>query len=476
MFTKFTALRLSSAAFLFLFVLSSLNASSLFGPIRIYKSGVTWETSVAVGDVNGDGNLDLLTIGENAMDYGIAEVGVLLATADGKFGHVWTYYSGGTFPVAIALADVNGDGNLDVLVANFENIGLLLGNGDGTFQGAQKIFGSNRVHGIALADLNGDGKLDLLLATDSAAEVRLGNGDGTFQPAQYYASSGDAIATADVNGDGKLDMLMAHGGLYVLLGNGDGTFQSAAVYPSGGAGPNSLRVTDVNGDGNSDLVVSNWVSSNVGVLLGNGDGTFQPAQTYDSGGREAMTLVVEDFNGDGKPDLAVANIYGKTDFKSVVGVLLGNGDGTFQAAQTFSIGGFGAALIAVGNLTGSNMPDLLVSRCRIIRHCVEGLLVVLPNTTKGFITNTTLSSSLNPSHYGQAVTFTVTVSSAGPAPTGKVKFFDGTTGVGTVALSGGIATLTKSKLALGTHSITAQYLGDAFTAKSASPVVSQLVQ
>jgi hypothetical protein len=474
MFTKFTALRLCSAAFLLLFALSSLNASSLFEHIRLYKSGVAIESSVAVGDVNGDGKPDLLTAGAFSFDDVDGEVGVLLATGKGKFGSFATYNAGGAAPSAIALGDVNGDGRLDVVVSNYNNIGVLLGNGDGTFQTAQS-FGSG-ANAIALADVNGDGKLDLLLATNNTAEVRLGNGDGTFQTAQNYASWGYAIAAADVNGDGKLDMIMASAGIDVLLGNGDGTFQSAQVYPSGGNWPHSICVADVNGDGMPDLVVANLASSNVGVLLGNGDGTFQAVQTYDSGGGEADTIVVGDLNGDGKPDLAVANHYTKIGGTSLVGVLMGNGDGTFQVAQTFTTGGVDGGAIAIGNLTGSSMPDLVVSRCRAIRYCVEGMLGVLPNTTKGFITATSLSSSLNPSNYGQAVTFTASVTSAGPTPTGKVWFKDGTTGIGMVTLSGGVATLTKSKLAVGTHPITAQYLGDAASAKNTSSVLDQVVR
>ncbi len=473
MFTKFTTFRLCSTAFLFLFAVSSLNASSLFGHVKLYKSGVTLESSIAIADVNGDGNPDLLTVGE-PYDYAFGEIGVLLGTGKGKFGSFATYYTGGTYPTSIALGDVNGDGHVDVVVANYENIAVLFGNGNGTFQAAQN-FGSG-AKAVALADVNGDGKLDLLVATDNSVEVRFGNGDGTFQAAQDYGTGGYMIAVADVNGDGTLDMLVTTDGVSVLLGNGDGTFQPPQDYSSGGNSPQSIYVHDVNGDGKPDLIVANLLSNNVGVLLGNGDGTFQPVQTYDSGGFYAAAVVAADLNGDGIPDLAVANEYGGVSGKSVVGVLLGNGDGTFQAAQTVSPGVSGSGTIAAAHVTGSGMPDLVVSGCRAIRHCVDGIFAVLPNTTTGIATATALSSSLNPSKHGQAVTFTATVSSPGPTPTGKVKFMDGTTSLGSVALSGGIATVTKSKLAVGTHPITAQYLGDAANAKSTSPVLNQVVQ
>jgi hypothetical protein len=95
---------------------------------------------------------------------------------------------------------------------------------------------------------------------------------------------------------------------------------------------------------------------------------------------------------------------------------------------------------------------------------------------EGYPTTTALSSSPNPSQSGQAVTFTVQVSSSGPVPTGKVKFLDGTTTIGSAALSGGLAKFTSSTLAVGTHPITAEYLGDAVSDKSTSPVVNQVVQ
>ena len=473
MYTKLTTFRLCSTAFLFLFAVSSLNASSLFGHVKLYKSGVTLESSIAIADVNGDGNPDLLTVGE-PYDYAFGEVGVLLGTGKGKFGSFATYYTSGTYPTSIALGDVNGDGHADVVVANYENIAVLFGNGDGTFQAAQ-TFGSG-VKAVALADVNGDGKLDLLVAADNSVEVRFGNGDGTFQAAQNYGTGGYMIAVADVNGDGTLDMLVTTDGVSVFLGNGDGTFEPPQDYASGGNSPQSIFVHDVNGDGKPDLIVANLLSNNVGVLLGNGDGTFQPVETYDSGGFYADAAVAADLNGDGIPDLAVANEYGGVSGKSVVGVLLGNGDGTFQAAQTVSLGVSGSSTIAAADVTGSGMPDLIVSGCRAIRHCVDGMFAVLPNTTTGIVTATALSSDLNPSKHGQAVTFAATVSSPGPTPTGKVKFMDGTTSLGSVALSGGIATVTKSKLAVGTHPITAQYLGDAAHAKSTSPVLNQVVQ
>ena len=473
MSSKVVASRAGSLAFLLLCALSSLDASSLLGRAKLYPTGGTMPGPVAVGDVNGDGRPDLLMVDPCAWsgyEYCSGSgVGVALSTSKGKFKYSSMYLTGGTWATSIALGDVNRDGRLDVVVANFENIGVLLGNGDGTFQGARTFGSGSNANAIALADVNGDGKLDLILGSDN---LFLGNGDGTFQPTQSYGSGGNGIAVADVNGDGRPDMLFAGDGVSVVLGNGDGTFQPAQNYPSGGYWPYSIYVADVNGDGKLDAVVANYASSNVGVLFGNGDGTFQPAQTLDPGGFSPDAVVVADLDADGKADIAVLNQYSD----AAVGVLLGNGDGTFQAAQMFDVGGPGAGGMAVGNLSGSGMPDLVVSTCRAVRHCVKGFFSVLVSTTKGFITTTALNSNLNPSEYGQTVTFTAVVSSLGPTPTGRVKFIDGTKGLGTVALSGGVAKLAKAKLAVGTHPITAQYLGDAANAGSTSPVLNQIVQ
>ena len=204
-----------------------------------------------------------------------------------------------------------------------------------------------------------------------------------FSEAPEFGSGGiiaHSIALADVNGDGKPDMLVANecasssncndGVVGVLLGNGDGTFQAAVSYDSGGRDALSIAVADVNGDGKPDLLVANLCVSNsncsngtVGVLLGNGDGTFQAAVSYGSGGATANFIEVADVNGDGKPDLLVANLCVSSSNcpDGEVGVLLGNGDGTFQAAVSYGSGGYGAYSIAVADVNGDGKLDLLVA-------------------------------------------------------------------------------------------------------------------
>src|SRR5208283_5384452 len=325
-----------------------------------------------------------------------------------------TYSSGGGGPISVAVADVNGDGNPDVLVANSgsNTVGVLLGNGDGTFQ-PPVTYGSGgcSASSVAVADVNGDGKPDLLVTNwtsncvngDGTVAVLMGNGDGTFQTAVVYSVyPGDSVsvAVADLNGDGKPDVAVAQqwaGDVAVMLGNGDGTLQLPVFYPMGNDAI-SVAIADVNGDSKPDLVLAREGGGSVCVLLGNGDGTFQPAACYGSGNPAASWVAVADVNGDGQPDLAVAD--GGYGNNGAVGVLLGNGDGTFQAAVVYGSGGASPSCVALADVNGDGLPDLILSN-----GDSGNVGVLLNNTGPHTSTTTTLAALPNPSVYGQAVTF-----------------------------------------------------------------------
>ena len=190
-------------------------------------------------------------------------------------------------------------------------------------------------------------------------------------------------------------------------------------------------------------------------------------------------------NGDGKPDLVVANCSSSSSDCSggggTVGVLLGNGDGTFQTAVTFGSGGNTPFWVAVEDLNGDGKPDIVAANCASnVCGAAPGTLGVLINTSLT-PTATALTSSPNPSKFGQTVTFTATVTAQAGfdkgTPTGTVSFFDGTTKMGTSNVdSSGVATLTSTTLAVGTDSITATYSGDTNFVTSTSPAVQQVVQ
>ena len=189
----------------------------------------------------------------------------------------------GSEPVALVTGHFNGDGHTDRAVANknSNNVSILLGNGDGTFQSPVTYPVGSSPTALVTGDFNGDGRTDLAVANQNSNDVSilLGNGDGTFQNQVTYAvgSSPTAIVAGDFTGDGRTDLAVANFGsnnVSILLGNGNGTFQNQVTYPVGSQ-PDALVTGDFTGDGRTDLAVANSGSNNVSILLGNGNGTFQ---------------------------------------------------------------------------------------------------------------------------------------------------------------------------------------------------------
>jgi hypothetical protein len=323
--------------------------------------------SLAVGDFDGDGHLDLAVANSGCSGWWCepsrpGSVSVLLGNGDGTF-QARVDYGAGDWTNSLATGDLNGDGYLDLAVANGEShtFSIYLGNGDGTFQPGVDYGGISSSTYMAIGDFDEDGHLDLVMPGDrSRLSIFLGNGDGTFQAPASDAGFADAVVVEDFNGDHHLDLTTVHtdrNKVSIVFGNGDGTFQAPLTYLAG-TDPQSVATEDFNGDGHVDLAVANAGSNNVSVLLGNGDGAFQTAVNYGAGDNP-YSVAIGDFNGDGHSDLAVANSAYDTRGTSNVSVLLGNGDGTFQARVDYGAGDWPHS-VAIGDFDGDGHLDLAV--------------------------------------------------------------------------------------------------------------------
>lgn len=468
-----------------------------FRPFQIYGTGSNSAGPVAVADVNGDGKPDLL-VGNIGSATSNGSLGVLLGNGDGTFQAVKTYTVGGYNVASLAVVDINKDGRPDVLVAQQAGVSILLGNGDGTFR-APKILPIANLKTLTVADVNGDGNPDLLLAIGCGypcegpgVGVLLGNGNGTFGTLQKFSSYliPFYIIAGDVNNDGKLDVLIYENTVPsyvgVFLGDGKGGFQFQNSYAAGGFGETAqvpMAVADLNMDGNLDVITANDCVSldcphgNLGVLLGTGSGGFDTVQRITStGGWRGGAVAVADINRDGVPDLLVSNPcnnFSLCDYPTV-GVLLGKGDGTFLPAQGYNTGGaaFGYGQIAVADVNGDGTPDVFVTVGADGISSGGGTVSVLLSL---FDTTTSLAISQAHTIYGQPVTLTATVGTNGPvAPTGSVVFLAGKTQVGVVALTGNTAAITKA-LPAGNLTISATYRGDTLSVKSTSTSLSETV-
>jgi FG-GAP-like repeat len=322
--------------------------------------------ALVAADFNSDGKLDFAVVSSSA-DI----VTIVLGNGDGTFQAPGAY-STGRGPSALVAADFNGDKRIDLAITNFyaNSVSILLGKGDGTFQAkADYPTGATPV-AIAVGDFNGDGVADLAVVNrdDSTVSILLGNGDGTFRAGVTFDSSvtvpaePTGIIAADFNGDNVLDLAVCNNNnsVCVFQGNGDGTFQGAnlnqvpAAASSNQSALSAIAAGDFNGDQKLDLAVAQFNGGEVWILIGNGDGTFEAPVGY-SVGNGPVALASGDFDKDGVTDLAVVNLIDWT-----VSVLLGNGDGTFQTAINFATGLEPDDVVA-GDFNGDGNLDLAVT-------------------------------------------------------------------------------------------------------------------
>jgi hypothetical protein len=493
------------------------NGDGTFQSPVVYPSVGYLITDIAVADLTGNGKPDLLVAGGTG-------IGVYRGNGDGTF-QPFVLFSFDEFgPNSMIARDINGDGKVDLIIGGTNAPGLLvlIGNGDGTFQSpvAYSSGGSsNYVPKIILGDVNDDGKPDLLVSTatfgvGATVGVLLGNGDGTFQPSVTYPSGAVFdlwLAVADLNGDGKNDVVVANGnpaniGILLnntgehgpttttLVSNANPAFLSQDVFytaivtnESGKAITRSVVFQDGGGEIATVPVVGNQATYMVSYLKV-GIHTITAVYTGDVSNLGSTSPSITEYAE--RFPIKTTMTLTSTGSPSVVGRPV-----TFTAAVTWNGGPIpngqavvfeddGKVLATVplaGGTASYTTLALTVSTHHIkASYAANATFKTSAETISQIVerhaTTTVLSASPNPSIHSQAITFTAIVSTAGRIlPTGKVLFKDGTQSLNTKTLSGGVATLTKSNLALGTHSITATYEGDVEAGASASPAVIEVV-
>jgi PKD repeat protein len=329
---------------------------------------------IAAADFNGDGFPDIAVTSASTNS-----VDILINNGNGTFAPA-VPYPANFGPRFLVLGDFNNDGRIDMAVTSFDRaftiaeVSVLPGNGDGTFGAPlnSMIIPGASAGGLAVADFNNDGSLDLAVSYFSPTGaggvlgVLLGNGDGTFQTPITTAAGGNAgqLVAGHFNGDANADVAFLDADpttfaqrVDVFLGSGDGTFQPPGFFPTGSATEDGVVAADFNRDGNLDVAVTNDCIPEVDILLGNGDGTLQGSMIFPSlpSGCFSSNLASGDVNGDGIPDLAVART------GSTVDILLGFGDGTFGAPIPLTPIGQYPIYPAIADFNGDGRLDLAVT-------------------------------------------------------------------------------------------------------------------
>lgn len=340
------------------------NAPGTFGSFaaKTDYAGPTGEQAVAVADVNRDGRPDAIVIGTTVP----TGVGVCLGNGLGGLGAP-TYFTTAANPDAVAVADLDMDGDLDMAVAcNSGFVSVLLGNGSGSFTpvlGGDVSLQGEIPTAIAVGDFYPDGVLDLATADEATNSVALllgtGSGEFIFSDLVPDESGPRSIATADVNRDGQVDIITANHSSndVAVLYNSGGGFAPLFSNPLVGLAPTAIAVGDFNRDGVPDLAVTHETTGadQVAVLLASGDGfSFVPAVNYPTPDIP-QAVAVSDVDKDGDDDLVVVSRSA-----NLVSVLMGNGTGTFAPRVDYATGTLPGG-VAVGDLNLDGRPDILVS-------------------------------------------------------------------------------------------------------------------
>ncbi|MCH7959128.1 MAG: VCBS repeat-containing protein [Candidatus Hydrogenedentes bacterium] len=333
-----------------------------FGTSTQYTTGPDprW---LSFGDVDGNGTLDAVTAN---FQYGADSISILPGLGDGSFG-TRTDHATDIAPTSAHLVDLDGDGKMDIVVSNainyaFGSISIMMGEGDGSFPTRTDYATSTFPHFVTLGDLDGDGALDAVVVNflSDGISVFPGLGDGSFGTRTDYAtgSAPRSAALGDLNADGALDVVVANlesDNVSVMLGLGDGSFGAKIDYVTGTL-PISVALGDFNRDGTLDLAVANNRSNDLSILPGTGDGSFGTRTDYPAGHRP-YSLILGDLNNNGILDAVVTNLSGSW---GAISVLIGNGDGSFNARKEY-LSGTAPRSVALGDLDGNGSLDAIVA-------------------------------------------------------------------------------------------------------------------
>ncbi len=288
-------------------------------------------------------------------------------------------YPVGDEPWSVVGADLDGDGDIDLVTANwrFGDVSVLKNRGNGTFAAAVSYSVGTNPRLAVVADLDGDNDVDVAVANNGSANVSIlkNNGDGAFAPAVEY-SAGDhpySVYAAKLDLDSDVDLVIANyyaNTVSVLKNNGNGTF-TEPVASNVEAFPVSIVAVDLDSDGDSDLAVANFGNASVSVLKNYGNGTFAPRANFATRGSGPWSVTASDLDGDDDVDLAVANHYDAN-----VSVLKNNGNGTFAQAVTYAVGSYPRS-VAAADMDLDGDADLVVA------NCGSGSVSVLQNNGNG---------------------------------------------------------------------------------------------
>jgi len=400
-------------------------------------------TSLAIADFNADGKLDIVVA-----NTGSSDASVLLGRGDGTF-HPSVSFPAGLTPSQVLVADFNGDNKPDLVLlqpgdgnTQAAQISVLLGNGDGTFQGPKVTTLSPSTGYFVAADFNRDKKADLIVTSSDPStgaltlEILVGNGDGTFQPAKLLPSNvaSTVFAVADFNGDGNPDLaIVVPNGAQLLLSNGDGTFQEGSTATVSGS-VDTLWIGDINNDNQPDLIVESSarapkppgchifcptnLSQTVSVFLNN-NGTLGTEMVFFSGGEGLLRtdlirqIVPGEFNGDTKTDLLTDHDPGG------FSIALGRADGSF--AVPFPMPLDAATALAARDLNGDRLDDL------VALDSENNLLIVLLNDSQSSGADMAIALAhrrLDPMGAGMAMSYSAGILNEGPGGATNIVFTD----------------------------------------------------